>query len=163
MQTRRCGIFGLSWWQWHGPCLSQCLSSSCFSSCLWKWKEILLCLSLSREFTNNDKYAYQHTYFDSLLYRSPPFLYSDLCEIENIIVKLSFIDNGCYSVIMVWYFLIVGFYFYFLSFLCFGNWDMKVLWFLQGWTYGFNGALLKATRISGMRNFNVNVCRYVLW
>ncbi|KAH1201215.1 Choline monooxygenase, chloroplastic [Glycine max] len=28
--------------------------------------------------------------------------------------------------------------------------------FLQGWTYGFNGALLKATRISGMRNFNVN-------
>ncbi|KAG4932375.1 hypothetical protein AAZX31_17G056100 [Glycine max] len=26
----------------------------------------------------------------------------------------------------------------------------------HGWTYGFNGALLKATRISGMRNFNVN-------
>ncbi|KAL9325916.1 hypothetical protein ACSQ67_006561 [Phaseolus vulgaris] len=26
----------------------------------------------------------------------------------------------------------------------------------HGWTYGFNGALRKATRISGMRNFNVN-------
>jgi len=30
-----------------------------------------------------------------------PFLYSDPCEIENIIVKLSFIGNGCYSVIMI--------------------------------------------------------------
>lgn len=28
----------------------------------------------------------------------------------------------------------------------------------HGWTYGLNGALLKANRISGMRDFNVKVC-----
>lgn len=29
---------------------------------------------------------------------------------------------------------------------------------LQGWTYRLDGALLKATRITGIQNFNVNVC-----
>lgn len=29
---------------------------------------------------------------------------------------------------------------------------------LQGWTYGLDGALLKATRITGIQNFNEHVC-----
>ncbi|KAJ1415886.1 putative choline monooxygenase, chloroplastic [Sesbania bispinosa] len=31
-----------------------------------------------------------------------------------------------------------------------------------GWTYGLNETLLKATRISGMRDFNVNACSSIL-
>lgn len=30
--------------------------------------------------------------------------------------------------------------------------------FLQAWTYGLDGKLLKATRITGIQNFNVKVC-----
>lgn len=45
-----------------------------------------------------------------------------------------------------------------LPFSCFGNLDIEVQLFVQGWTYGLNGALLKANRISGMRDFNVKVC-----
>ena len=30
--------------------------------------------------------------------------------------------------------------------------------FLQAWTYGLDGQLLKATRITGIQNFNVKVC-----
>lgn len=33
-----------------------------------------------------------------------------------------------------------------------------IQYFLQGWTYGLNGALRKATRISGIQDFIVNVC-----
>lgn len=29
--------------------------------------------------------------------------------------------------------------------------------FAQGWTYGLDGKLLKATRITGIKNFNINV------
>lgn len=31
---------------------------------------------------------------------------------------------------------------------------------MQGWTYGLDGGLLKATRINGIQNFDVNVCNY---
>lgn len=36
----------------------------------------------------------------------------------------------------------------------------SVLW--QGWTYGLDGVLLKATRINGIENFDVNVCNYII-
>lgn len=39
------------------------------------------------------------------------------------------------------------------------SWVWKWHLSLQGWTYGFNGALIKATRIKGIKNFNVNVCQ----
>lgn len=31
----------------------------------------------------------------------------------------------------------------------------------QGWTYGLDGVLLKATRITGIKNFNKDVCRVI--
>lgn len=64
-------------------------------------------------------------------------------------------------VTMIWSFLVLGFYFHYL-FSCFGNFDVKRQLFLQGWTYGLNGVLLKANRISGMQDFNVNVCSSML-
>jgi hypothetical protein len=65
---------------------------------------------------------------------------------------------------MIRSFLILGFYFHLVFFFlsCFGKFDVKRQSFLQGWTYGLNGNLVKATRISGMRDFNGNVCISIL-
>jgi hypothetical protein len=38
------------------------------------------------------------------------------------------------------------------------NYNTQVQYFLQAWTYGLDGQLVKATRITGIQNFNVNVC-----
>lgn len=92
-------------------------------------------------------------------YEDPSFLcYGPCCEVEDTNVKLSFMIM---AVTMIWSFLVLGFYLHYL-FSCFGNFDAKWLLFLQGWTYGLNGALLKAKRISGMRDFNVNVSHSIL-
>lgn len=37
-----------------------------------------------------------------------------------------------------------------------------VTYFVQGWTYGLDGILLKATRIDGIQNFDENVCNYII-